>query len=243
MSININYYLASLLIFNYSLVSRNPALPYMPNTTTHKQHLNVCATQMEMNTRGSVGGANPLAEDFTGKLQEAQSQIEQLQQQQVEVERQKQELQEINEAKEDFLHGQVELHEKLSTAVTSMDREIFATRQELDELEQARICFADHLEKINQLNPDGWNNESLRQDLTRAISVLDLAEDEYEQAVSHFSSGRSASIFGGGGSKPKRANSRAVNDSEFSTMLRNGLAFNLPVVLLGAVALIIYFLK
>ncbi len=214
----------------------------MSTTTSRKQHLNVRTTQMEMNTRGTIGSANPLSEDFTGKLQEAQSQIEALQQQQAEVERQKRELQEINEAKEDFLHGQVELHEKLSTAVTAMDREIFATRQELDELEQARICFADHLEKIDALNPDGWNNESLRQDLTRAISVLDLAEDEYEQAVAHFSGGRSASVFGGG-SKPKRAASSSPVDSEFISMLRNGLAFNLPVIILGAIALIVYLVK
>ncbi len=214
----------------------------MSTTTSRKQHLNIRTTQMEMTPRGTVGGANPLAEDFAGKLQEAQSQIEALQQQQAEVERQKQELQEINEAKEDFLHGQVELHEKLSTAVTAMDREIFATRQELDELEQVRTSFADHLEKIDALNPDGWNNESLRQDLTRAISVLDLAEDEYEQAVAHFSGGRSASVFGGG-SKPKRAASGSSEESEFLTMLRNGFAFNLPVVILGTFALIVYFLK
>lgn len=213
----------------------------MSNVTTHKQHLNVRATQLEMNTRGSIGESNPLAEDFTGKLQEAQSQIEQLQQQQAEVERQKQELEEINAAKDDFLQGQVELHEKLSTAVTAMDREIFATRQELDELEQARICFADHLEKINQLNPDGWNNESLRQDLTRAISVLDLAEDEYEQALAHFSGGRSASVFGAGSSKAIRTNSSGGNSSEFVTMFCNGLAFNLPIVFLGIIALVIYF--
>ena len=194
-----------------------------------------------MNTRDSIGSSNPLAEDFTGKLQEAQTQIEQLQQQQAEVERQKQELQEINEAKDDFLHGQVEMHEKLSTAVTAMDREIFATRQELDELEQARICFADHLEKINQLNPDGWNNESLRQDLTRAISVLDLAEDEYEQAVDHFASGRSASVFGGG-KKPKRINNSSSGENAFMTTLYNGFAFNLPIVLLGIAALILYHL-
>ena len=213
----------------------------MPNTTTHKQHLNVRATQMEMNTRGTVG-ANPLAEDFSSKLQEAQAEIEKLQQQQAEVERQKQELQEINAAKDEFLRGQVELNEKISTAVTAMDREIFATRQELDELEQARVCFADHLEKINQLNPDGWNNESLRQELTRAISVLDLAEDEYEQAVDHFSNGRSASVFGAG-SKPKRSSGKDQRESEFFTMLCNGFAFNLPIVLLGIAALLFYFLK
>jgi len=233
--------MAILSIFRHTLIQPLP-IPNMSNATSHKQHLNVRATQLEMNTHGSVGESNPLAEDFTGKLKEAQSQIEQLQQQQAEVERQKQELEEINAAKDDFLQGQVELHEKLSTAITAMDREIFATRQELDELEQARICFADHLEKINQLNPDGWNNESLRQDLTRAISVLDLAEDEYEQALAHFSGGRSASVFGGSSSKPIRSNSSGGNNSEFMTMLCNGLAFNLPIVLLGIIALVIYYM-
>lgn len=211
----------------------------MSRTAEHRQHLNVRSTQMEMPTRGSTGDSNPLAEDFNGKLQEAQNQLEMLQQQQQEVERQKMELQELNEAKDEFLHGQVELHEKLSTAVTAMDREIFATKQELDELEQARICFADHLEKINSLNPDGWNNESLRQDLARAISVLDLAEDEYEQAVAHFSGGRSASVFGNA-PKPKRSTGGSTTESEFFTMLRNGFAFNLPVVILGVIALLLW---
>lgn len=213
----------------------------MSSVADRKQHLNVRETQMEMNPRGAVG-SSPLTEDFTGKLQEAQSQLEMLQQQQAEVERQRQELQELNESKEEFIHGQVEISEKLTTAVTAMDREIFAARQEIEELEQARICFADHLEKINQLNPDGWNNDSLRQDLARAISVLDLAEDEFEQACDHFAGGRSAAIFGGGGSKPKRS-SGGGGENEFFTMFRNGLAFNLPVVLLGALALIVFLMK
>ncbi len=172
----------------------------MSRTSDHKQRINVRSTQMEMSSRASSGTATPLSEDFTGKLQEAQSQLELLQQQQAEVERQKVELQELNEHKEEFLQSQIEINEKLSTALTSMDREIFATRQELEEMEQARVCFADHMEKIDQLNPDGWNNESLRQDLSRSLSVLDLAEDEYEQAMTHFaSSGRGTAVSGGSG--------------------------------------------
>ncbi|MGB0774363.1 MAG: hypothetical protein ACPG32_10870 [Akkermansiaceae bacterium] len=213
----------------------------MPTTSDRKQHLNVRSTQMEMDTRSNPG-SNPLTEDFNGKLQEAQTQLEQLQHQQAELERQKEELREINENKEEFLIGQVEINEKLSTAVTSMEREIFSARQELEELEQARICFADHLEKINQLNPDGWNNESLRQDLNRAISILDLAEEEYEQAVAHFSGGRSASVFGAGGAKSKRV-SASTSESEFGTMLRNGLAFNLPMLTLGILALLVWLMK
>lgn len=197
---------------------------------------------MEMTSRGG-GAPAPLSEDFTGKLQEAQTQLEQLQQQQAEVERQKVELQELNEHKEEFLQGQIETNEKLNTAITAMDREIFATRQELEELEQARVCFADHLEKIDQLNPDGWNNESLRQDLSRALSVLDLAEDEYEQAVSHFSNGRSSSVFGGAAPKSRRSSVVTASDSELLTHFRNGFAYNFPLIVLGIVAMIVFLLK
>ena len=214
----------------------------MSTTADRKQHLNVRDSQMEMKTRGAVG-SSPLTEDFSGKLKEAQTQLEELKQQQAEVERQRQELQELNESKEEFILGQVEISEKLTTAVTAMDREIFAAKQEIEELEQARICFADHLEKIDQLNPDGWNTESLQKDLTRAISVMDLAEDEFDQACEHFSGGRSASIFGEESVKPKRATASKSGDGEFLTMFRNGLAFNLPVVLLGALALLVYLIK
>lgn len=214
----------------------------MSRTADHKQQLNVRSDQMEIASR-QLSGSAPLSEDFTGKLQEAQTQLEQLQQQQAEVERQKLELQELNEQKEEFLQGQIEISEKLNTGITAMDREIFAARQELEELEQARVCFADHLEKIDQLNPDGWNNESLRQDLGRALSVLDLAEDEYEQAVSHFSGGRGSSMVGGSASpKVKRVASSGGGD-DLMLQFRNGFAYNFPLVLLGIVAMIVYLLK
>lgn len=184
-----------------------------------------------------------MSEDFTGKLQEAQSQLEQLQQQQAEIERQKIELEELNESKADFLEGQIELNEKLNTAITAMDREILATQQELEELQQARTSFVDHLVKIEALNPDGWNNESLRQELTRAISVLDLAEDEYEQAVAHFAGSRSSSIFGGAGVVKQKRVSASTSESELMMHFRNGFAYNLPLLVLGIIALIVFVMK
>jgi len=216
----------------------------MSRTTDHMQHLNVrSSSQLEMNPRGSAGAVPPMSEDFTGKLQEAQSQLEQLQQQQLEIERKKLELEELNERKSEFLEGQIELCEKLTAAVTAMDREIFAAQQEVEELGQARACFAEHLAKIDSLNPDGWNNESLRQELTRAISVLELAEDEYEQTVEHFAGGRSSSIFGAGGaSKPTRLSASTL-DSEWMTHFKNGFAYNLPLLILGVIALIVFVMK
>ena len=196
---------------------------------------------MEVSPQRGVGSSSPLSEDFTGKLKEAQSQLEQLQHQQAEIERQKIELQELNENKGEFLQRQNDIYERLNTAITVMDREVLAARQELEELEMTRVSFADHLEKIDQLNPDGWNNESLSHNLTRALSVIDLAEEEYEQALEHFSNGRN-SVFGGGASKSKRKPASA-GDSELLHHFRNGFAYNLPLVLLGIIAMIVYLLK
>lgn len=215
----------------------------MAISSNRKQHINVRSSQMDIADRPSLGSSDPTSEDFTGKLQEAQQQLELLQKQQAEVERQRIELQELRESKEEFINGQVELHEKLTSALTAMDREIFATQQEAEELQQARTCFADHLEKINQLDAKDWSNDTLHQELTRAMSVLDLAEDEYEQALAHFSGGRSASVFGIQSAKTKRTTTRTVGTGEFASHFRNGLAFNLPIVILGSLALLIYLIK
>lgn len=215
----------------------------MPISTSRKQHLNVNSSQMEIDQTRSNGVTASINEDFTGKLQEAQHQLEILQQQQAEVERQRIELQDLNKSKEEFINGQVELQEKLTSSVTAMDREIFTTRQELEELEQARVCFVDHLEKVNTLNPDSEDNDTLRQELTRAISVIDLAEDEYEQAVDHFSGGRSASVFSIQSAKTKRSVTSNQTVSEFTTTFRNGLAFNLPILILGGIGLIAFLAK
>ena len=127
--------------------------------------------------------------------------------------------------------------------ITFCELTLTAQQPGIEEMEQARVCFADHMEKIDQLNPDGWNNESLRQDLSRSLSVLDLAEDEYEQAMTHFaSSGRGTAVSGGSAPKSKRSHA-SVGDSELLTHFRNGFAYNLPLVLLGIIAMIVYLLK
>ena len=64
-------------------------------------------------------------EDFEGQLREAQQQIEVLQHKREQLEQQKCEMDELNRRKEDFLSGQIEITERLSTSVTSIDRELF----------------------------------------------------------------------------------------------------------------------
>jgi DNA repair exonuclease SbcCD ATPase subunit len=210
-----------------------PVLPNgMPSATEHTHHIRIRNTQLEMNpdTRGS-------ADDFDGKLQAAQVQLEQLQQKREELERKKQEAETLNTRKREFVSTQVELTERLSATVTRIDRQVFEMRQELEDLEQCRKCFAAHLGKIEKINPESWTNENLANGLERAMAVADHADDEYSQAADHFSRSRSGSLFQGGRS------SRKMSNTEFTRQFKNGLAFNLPVVILGSAALIVFLLK
>lgn len=206
-----------------------------------KQQLKVNNKQMEMSD-GSLSGAAPITDDFEGKLVAAQHKLEQLQHQQEVIERQKTELEELTQRKEDFLDGQVNMNERLSTCLTSIDRSLYEMRQDMEDLEQTRKCFAEHQQKIDSINPESWTREQLQQELTKSISVLDHAEDEYDEAQAYFSNGAQSMIFGNG-KKVSKISKASSESSEFMTMFKQGMAFNLPIVLLGTIALILFFAK
>lgn len=209
----------------------------MPASNEYTHPINVRSSQLEMPQRGGI------PDDYDDKIRNAQMELERIQQEREQLERKKRELEELTVRKREFLSQQVELTEKLSAANTLIDRELYEMREEMGHLEQCRACFADHLDKIQKHDPEKWTRENLHEKLDKATMVTDLAADEYDQATAYFEGTRAGAIFGrpskGG---RKRTKSRGGN-SEFTTQLINGLAFNLPIVVLGGLALIVYLIK
>lgn len=211
----------------------------MASPTEHTHHIKVRSTQMEIPTSSHAGRT----EDYDRKLKDAQEEIERIQQQREELERKKVELEELTSRKRTFVSQQVELTEKLTSAITLIERELVEMRNEADDLEQCRSCFAAHLDKIQKYTPESWTRENTSEKLERATVSIDLAADEYDQAAAHFEGTRSGAIFGRASKRGGRKNARANNSGEFMANLRNGFAFNLPVVVLGTLALLVYLLK
>lgn len=213
----------------------HPRLTAMPSAPEHTHHIKIRNTQLEMNPAPQAGARQ--GEDVEGKLRAAQEQLEHLQSQREELERQKREVEALNIRKREFVNAQAELTERLSGTLTRIDREVFEMRQEIDDLEQCRKVFAGHLSKLEKINPDGWTRENMSASIERAMSLAENADDEYSQAAEHFSrSPRCGNIFNG-------AKARRVVSSDFSRQFRNGLAFNLPIIVLGGLGLIVYLLK
>jgi len=206
----------------------------MPPATEHTHHLKIRSTQLEMNP-GAAAGARQ-GEDVEGKLRAAQVQLEQLQQQRESLERERQEVEALNTRKRELISAQTELTERLSSTLQRVEREIYELKEHTSDLEQARACFAAHLSKLEKINPDGWTRENLAAGLERAMAIVDHADDEFSQAAEHYSRSRSSNLFNG-------SKARRVVSGDFARQFRNGLAFNLPVIILGAIALIVYLLK
>lgn len=212
----------------------------MASSTEHTHHIRVHPTQMEM--QAPEGAATRGNEDYDRKLKEAQEELERIQHQREELERQKQELEEINARKRAFISQHAEMNEKMSSAITLIDRQLVEMREEAEELEQCRASFAAHLSRLGKITPESWTRENVAEKLEHASQSVDRAEDEYDQCAAHFENTGSGSIFGRAGGrarKPARVSSRG----EFMENLRNGLAFNLPVIVLGGIALIAFLVK
>ena len=206
----------------------------MPTTQSRKQHIKVRETQMEISDEKA-----PFTDDFEGKLADAQTQLEALHTQRAELERQKMALEDLNQRKQEFLAGQLELSERFATAITTIDRELFESKREAEDLDQTRITFASHLNRLESLNPEAWPKDSLGAELEKALVILDKADEEFEQAVSHFGETRKDSLFNG----QTGSFSGTSSKGNFIGMIRNGFAFNLPIILLGSIAILIYHLK
>ena len=211
----------------------------MAYTSEHTHHILVRSTQLEMPSATATGRGS---EEYDRRLRDTQEELERIQQQREELERERQELEELTNRKRVFVSQQVELTERLTSALTLIDRELFEMRNEAEDLEQCRVCFADHLDKVQKINPESWTRENLSEKLEKAGMAIDIAADEYDQAASHFEGTRGGAIFGRA-SKKARSASRVRETTEFISNLRNGFAFNLPLLVLGGAALVVYYLK
>lgn len=209
----------------------------MPSTNEYTHPINVRSRQLDMPTRGVY------QDDYDDKIKSAQLELERIQEEREELERKKRELEELTSRKRAFLSQQVELTEKLSSAITLIDRELNELREETDQIEQCRACFAEHLDKIQKHDPEKWTRDNLHERLEKATAVTDMAADEYDQAAAYFEGTRAGGIFGRPSKGGRRKTKSQKNESEFLQQMLNGFAFNLPIILLGAAGLVVYFMK
>ena len=171
-------------------------------------------------------------EHLDSQVQKAQEQLLSLKRQQDVIERQKRELEELSRRQEQLQAGRAEMIDKLTRALVIVEREEFETQRRAQMLSGIKESFTLHLQYFESLDLKGVEGQDLSKELTRALSALDDAKAEYSRTIPRIASPESdgteiASELGHSnyGAEPA--------GRDFNYWLKAGLAFTLPLVIVG----------
>ncbi len=117
--------------------------------------------------------------DLEERVQTTQHRLSQLRQEAEALEQEKLRFEELSRQQKEFMQGRVEMGEKLSKALTHLDRETYEAQRRVEQLLVIKDTFNHHLDVIDSLNPEQWNPSDLRHDLGRALGMIDEAREEY----------------------------------------------------------------
>lgn len=181
-------------------------------------------------------------EHLDSQVQKAQEQLLQLKRQQEQIEKQKRELEELSRRQEELERGRAEMTDKFTRSLVVLEREAYEAQKKLEQLRSTRESFGQHLELLEAIDPRTWNPADLNKELSRALSTVDDARTEYSQQRSRLQATADEHE-----NLPLPETSSGYENSNggmahsFGQWLQIGLAFTLPLIVFGLIALVLFF--
>jgi len=181
------------------------------------------------------------AEQLDMQVQKAQDQLMSLKRQQEMIEKQKRELEELSRRQEQLQEGRAEMIEKFTSTSVVLERETFEAQKRVEQLREIQDAFAQHYHVLESINPKAWEGSDLGRELSKALSAVDDARAEYSKSLPKIQP-----------EAPVEAVAAAVGDEalygpaqehDFAYWLKAGVAFTLPLTLLGVVYLVLSLLR
>lgn len=177
-------------------------------------------------------------EHLDDQVQRAQEQLIQLKRQQEQIEKQKRELEELSRRQEQFQQGKVEMIEHFTRALVVLERQIYDAQKRVEQLRSINESFIQHLGLLEAINPKSWENSDINKELNRALSAVDDARTEYNRSRAVISAEINEDVLAAASSSAETPGSYDPPAQDFTYWLKSGLAFTLPLLLLG-IAIII----
>ncbi|MEM7699985.1 MAG: hypothetical protein AAF236_16440 [Verrucomicrobiota bacterium] len=188
----------------------------------------------------------PYTEDLDDEYQRAQDQLKKLREQEEQIRKQAAELEELTQKENDFKEGRADVTEELTSLLQVLDREATEAQRVAEDCAAAHEKLESHLNHISSLRPESWTRADRKAELARALSYVEAAEDELDSirpivgGLKKRSGARSGGLLG---KLPRPALATPPTDGSFFYWLRSGLAFSLPLVIFGTVAILFFLMS
>lgn len=176
-------------------------------------------------------------EDLGEEVQKTNTELEKLKRQLEDIEKQKQKLEELKRRQDELETGRSDMMDKLTRSLVTVQREAEEAQKRMEQLNAIHNSFTNHLRYIESINPKLWGASELPRELSKALSAVEDARADYVKAQAKITV-----------DVPAEAPAAAAYDQEyayaeekgFAYWLKSGVAFTLPLWLLGLVGLIVW---
>ncbi len=160
--------------------------------------------------------------------------LERLRQRQENLEKERKALEDLRKKQADYERGKQEMIERLHHSLTSLEREELKAEQLLEVLGATRKRFRTWLSSIEEIDEENWPEESFRDELYKALALVDDTRVEYNKAISKIEGlmseeGKQPSI-----SQPvifDETHSGSEQEKTFLYWLKAGTAASLPIII------------
>jgi len=175
-------------------------------------------------------------EDLGEEVQKTNTELEKLKRQLEDIEKQKLRLEELKRRQDELEIGRSDMLDKLTRSLVTVQREAVEAQRRLEQLNIIHNSFTQHLRGIENINPKVWGANELPRELSKALSAVEDARADYIKAQAKISVDVpvESSAAATGSYEPEYG---YADERGFSYWLKNGIAFTLPLWLLGLVAL------
>jgi len=177
-------------------------------------------------------------EDLGEEVQKTNTELEKLKRQLEDIEKQKLRLEELKRRQDELENGRNDMADKLTRSLVVVQREAEEAQKRLEQLNTIHNSFTQHLRYIESINPKLWGANELPKELSKALSAVEDARADYSKAQAKISVDVPTEAPVAAGSYEDEYG--YAEERGFAYWLKNGVAFTLPLWLLGLIALLVW---
>jgi len=174
----------------------------------------------------------------------AMHELDRLRKRAEDLEKEKRDLEDTRRKQEEYERGKREMVERLGQSLMRLEREKIQAERLSELLEATRKRFRSMLEEIQVLNEEAWPEEQVRDELGKALVVVEDARMEYNKAMAKIEAIAGGEAKGASSNQPvifEESHLHHEPEKTFGQWLKIGLAISLPL-LAGLVILLIIFI-
>jgi hypothetical protein len=174
----------------------------------------------------------------------ALSEIERLRRRQSHLEQEKSDLEDLANKQIEYERGKREVTQHLHEGIVALERKEVQTAQLTELVITTRARFKDSLEEVDCINEDNWPDDRFREELYKALVIIDDARMEYNKALAKINvlDSDEDTLAESRNSAPIASHAGVTEERSFRYWMKVGFALSVPPMILLAVVLVVVLL-